>query len=175
MNKDKEPNAEDVASASAEGDALIADIVAAFDGISREDGTTLHEAEETDCHGTPEELLVARRRDTDTRWQEVRDEWIVEMPDACTFLDVQGLRYYLPAIMIWELKNGTSSKCAAGDNLWDLLIDPSRRQALLPLLTEFQARVTARWLGYIAKVRYINDVSSIQRLASSQWWALLPR
>jgi hypothetical protein len=40
-------------------DTLIEAITAAFDGISREDGITLHEAEEIDCHGTPEELAAA--------------------------------------------------------------------------------------------------------------------
>ena len=77
-----------------------------------------------DCHGTREERFKARRLDTDTRWQEVRDEWIEDLSSAPYFLDEKGFRYYLPAIMIWELKHGGSSDSAAGDNVCSLLIAP---------------------------------------------------
>ena len=51
--------------------AVIDEIALAFDGVSREDGTTLHEAEAIDGYASEEEQLRARQLDTDTRWQDV--------------------------------------------------------------------------------------------------------
>ena len=84
---------------------LIAEITAAFDGVSREDGITLHEAIAIDDWKTPEEQLAARRLDTEQRWQDVPDDAIVACESALSFLDAKGFRYYLPAFMACGLRN----------------------------------------------------------------------
>jgi Family of unknown function (DUF6714) len=85
--------------------ALIAEIEAAFAGVSREDGTTLHEAEAMDDRESEEEQRVARRLDRESRWQDVPEEEIEARCSALSFLDAKGFRYYIPAFMIHGLRH----------------------------------------------------------------------
>lgn len=84
---------------------LIAGITAAFDGVSREDGTTLHEANAIDDRKSDEECLAARRFDTEQRWQDVPDKDIWACCSAQSFLDAKGFRYYLPAFILYGLRH----------------------------------------------------------------------
>jgi hypothetical protein len=86
-------------------DALITEITAAFDRVSREDGTTLHEAKAIDDWKTPQEQQAAREFDTEQRWQDVPDDDILVSESALSFLDAKGFRYYLPAFMLCGLKD----------------------------------------------------------------------
>ncbi|RYG57427.1 hypothetical protein EON80_28265, partial [bacterium] len=76
--------------------ALIAEIVSAFDGVSRKGGITLHEASAIDSNGGPEERAAARAKDTEKRWQDVSSETFLANQDVFHFLDAKGFRYYLP-------------------------------------------------------------------------------
>jgi Cysteine-rich CPCC len=82
--------------------ALIAQITAAFDGIKREDGITLHEARALDDYADRQK---ARKLDSESQWQDVPDELIEYFFDIFAFFDAKGFRYYIPAYMIWCLKN----------------------------------------------------------------------
>lgn len=84
---------------------LRAEIAAAFDGVSREGGVSLHELEALDAWGGYIDRQVARARDTESRWQDVpRDD----LADVYThsFFDPIGWRYYQPAYMTWWLTGG---------------------------------------------------------------------
>lgn len=68
---------------------LIAEITAAFDGVQREDGTSLCEGETVD---------------SGTRWQDVPHEKVANLNHSgFRFFDPQGFRYYLPVYLIWYL------------------------------------------------------------------------
>jgi len=84
--------------------ALIAEIAEAFDGVSRDDGTTLHEAMVMDDRGSEEEQRAARLLDVDERWQDVSDD-IAGYESALSFLDAKGFRYYIPAFMTYALNH----------------------------------------------------------------------
>ena len=87
-------------------DTLVAVITAAFDGVLRKEGTTLHQAMAIDDYKPEADQLAARRLDPDRRWQEVPDEAIEEqLGSPLSFLDAEGFRYYLPAYMIYGLRN----------------------------------------------------------------------
>ncbi len=93
--------------------AVIAQITKAFEGVSREDGVSLHEARVIDDWGGEAARAEARKIDTDSRWQDVPVEWIEQLYDALSFLDPKGWRYYLPAYMLYSLRFYTSSSNAA--------------------------------------------------------------
>ena len=88
-----------------EAQQLIAKVKATFGGITRGAGVTLHEAEVIDDYGTDAERAAARQPDTDNSWTELSDELIATHPHILSFLDVQGLRYYLPAHLTFVLKD----------------------------------------------------------------------
>jgi len=81
---------------------LIAEVTAAFDGVAREDGTTLHEAIAFDNGESPEAQIAARRQHTERRWQEVPATAILASCAVPSFLDAKGFRYYLPAFIVWS-------------------------------------------------------------------------
>ena len=83
--------------------ALIEEIRAAFDGVSREGGVSMSEAEVIDDYGSDEERAAARLSDTDSRWQDVPDEQLA-LNWPLHFFDSIGFRYYLPAYMIYYLR-----------------------------------------------------------------------
>ena len=86
-----------------EPEAIVALIHAAFDGVTRGDGTTLHEAMMMDDYGSIEAQRDARKFDQETRWQDVPGHDICNNPSYMGFLDTAGFRYYLPANMVWSL------------------------------------------------------------------------
>ncbi len=85
--------------------ALIEEITAAFDGVSREDGVTLHEATVLDDYGSLEERAEARKQDTEDNWQDVPEEDIRFTDAVLSFLDPKGFHYYIPAYVVWYLRN----------------------------------------------------------------------
>lgn len=85
--------------------ALIQEITAAFDGVSREDGVTLHEAKVIDYYGSLEERAVARTQDTEDKWQDVPEEDIRFTNAVLSFLDPKGFHYYIPSYVVWYLRN----------------------------------------------------------------------
>lgn len=84
---------------------LIDEITSAFGGVSREDGTTLHEAIAIDDYASDDEQRAARRLDVDTRWQDVPDAEIWACNSALSFVDEKGFRYYIPAFMTYALRH----------------------------------------------------------------------
>lgn len=85
--------------------ALIREIRLAFEGVSREEGVTLHEAAVLDDYGGPKERAKARAKDTEQSWQAVPERDIRFTDAVLSFLDDKGFRYYIPAYMIWYLRH----------------------------------------------------------------------
>jgi len=85
--------------------AVIAEITAAFDGVSRKGGVSLSEAWVIDDYGSDEERAEARKEDTETRWQDVPERDIAYGSSCLSFLDDIGFRYYLPAYIVWCLRH----------------------------------------------------------------------
>lgn len=82
--------------------ALIEEIIAAFDGVSRKGGVSLSEAEVIDDYGDAGERYMARQQDKDTRWEEVTiEELSGNWPSI--FLDAIGFRYYMPVFSLYSL------------------------------------------------------------------------
>lgn len=77
----------------------------AFDGVERGQGTTLHEAMVLDDYGSEEEQRKARELDQETRWQDVPDSTIDRNSSVLVYLNMEGYRYYLPALMSWAIRN----------------------------------------------------------------------
>lgn len=143
-------------------EALIAEITTAFDGVSREDGISLHEAAGLDDYEySSEERAANRAKDTDAKWQEVPNEWIAQMglgDVALNYFDPKGFRYYIPAYMIWMLKSWRDGGVANNTEhsiVFDLLArhDGSISEKDLARFSIFhaqQSKAIAHFLEFIA-------------------------
>jgi hypothetical protein len=135
---------------------VIEIITRAFDGVSREDGVSLHEAIVIDDYGTDEERSAARALDTETRWQDVPEADIEYYYTIFSFLDAKGYRYYLPAYMIWTLHNHHHRNSSSP--LWTLFAltldeNPSwaeHQLSLFCILSPDQSAATCAFLRYMA-------------------------
>ena len=153
--------------------AIIADIELAFGDVRRGDGVTLHQARVKDDYGSAQEEAEARKKDTDTRWQEIPESWIERLGDALTFVDdPEGFRYYLPAFMIWILNNYEESDAVAADQVASLLGDyvlPRQMLNRCRLFTHAQMRAVARFLQCFAG--FADDTwAQYARKALDQHW-----
>jgi len=146
--------------------ALVAEITAAFDGVSREGGTTLHEADAMDDFKSPEEQRAARQFDLEKRWQDVPDRDIFACSSALSFLDEKGFRYYIPGFMICSLRHwGADGSVILNSCKYHLLHDyPKSLRKSEPAsiaskyqLTDTQSKAVARFL------RFIIDFDEIAR------------
>lgn len=149
---------------------LIAEITTAFNGVSREDGITLHEAQALDDYAGPEERAIARALDTESRWQDVPTEDITQGYNVLCFLDPKGFRYYIPAFLIWYLTseedsntyNSIVSRLGGGyeEGEYDLfrvsLLTPGQLKAITHFLV-FNAEEERQWhkeVCELGRVRY---------------------
>ncbi len=160
---------------------LIQQITTAFSEVTREDGTSLHEARAIDDYEGEEGRATARLKDTDTRWQDVSDKLIEYFSDVLSFFDAKGFRYYIPAYMIWSLKNyQTSQSWSVDSTIYAFLIykydkfpdyDPYHR---FRLLNEEQSKAIANFLKFMAN--YCDDwvdASSANKALSEYWHQFL--
>lgn len=126
--------------------ATISEIADAFARVQREDGVTLHEAEVIDDYGSAQERSAARQRDMDSHWHDVPGADIEQHYSILSFLDAKGLRYYLPAYMIWTLRNYATSPSATIDStIYALGFDNSH----FHIFTPRQSKAIARFLEYM--------------------------
>lgn len=100
----------------------MAQIHEAFDGTSRGNGITLHQANVRDNYGPPEEEKAARDLDRDEKWQDVPEKDIEFCQSALSFLDVAGFRYYIPVFMLYALKYWDSDAADARNSCQHHLI-----------------------------------------------------
>lgn len=91
-----------------ERDALIAEIEAAFDGVSRGGGVSWSQSAVLDQYGSQDEIDRAKRLDRDASWQSLLSGgWEPQSrPGGFAFMDAIGFRYYLPAAMVISVRQG---------------------------------------------------------------------
>ncbi len=155
---------------------VIEQITKAFEGVSREDGVSLHEARVIDDWGSDCERAAARKIDTDTRWQDVPVEWIEQLHDALSFLDPKGWRYYLPAYMLYSLKFYTTSSNAVDSAVYScILYEGSKYKDLkehqisrFRLLTVEQSRAVCQFLRFEAAYAE-GDEQAVQEALDAYW------
>jgi Family of unknown function (DUF6714) len=145
----------DEAKQMAEG--IIGEIRRAFCDVSRDEGVTLHEALVIDTYGSDSDRSAARELDTDRRWEDVPDQLIEENDSVLCFVDPKGFRYYLPAYMVWSLRNyETSEGFSHNHPIFSLSLSQSgsMRQWDLERFEVFndeQARAICKFLRFMAQ------------------------
>ncbi|OHC21964.1 MAG: hypothetical protein A3J71_13270 [Pseudomonadales bacterium RIFCSPHIGHO2_02_FULL_60_43] len=100
-------------------DELISTIEEAFGGVLQPQGITLHVAEAHDNYDY-EHDEQHRQKDFMGRWQDVPIEHIEKCQAALSFVDRVGMKFYLPAYMIWFLKNFGTSTILTDHTLYSL-------------------------------------------------------
>lgn len=150
--------------------SLVEQIERAFDGVQREEGVTLHEAEVIDNYGSDEERAAARRMDADQYWQAVPDALLARL-SAISFLDLKGYRYYLPAYLRWMLKYPDTDSSSYDSVLFSLTKTKGFEEWVLSRWRTFsqeQAEAICRFLRFL--VTYSDFDKPEAQLALDEYW-----
>ena len=133
--------------------ALIAIIHRVFAGVQLEGGTTIHEAD-LEGIGNTQAQMEARAKDPETDWKDVPDWKIAQFPDALSFFDLKGWRFYIPAYMCWTLKNWrTCQSHTANFTIWGFDPNPCTEWAVrrYQTLSDEQAKAVFLFLDFFRK------------------------
>ncbi len=157
-------------------EALINDIREAFAEVSREDGVTLHEADVIDDYGSAAARAEARKLDTEERWQDVPDADIEKYDWILSFLDLKGFKYYIPAYMVWSLKNYQTSSSASVDATIYALAPPSSpdlqawKLERWQVFDTLQAKTICRFLRFAVEQAVLCMDARVAQEALDSYW-----
>lgn len=152
---------------------LAAEIEEAFGEVGLGDGLSLSQAQALDHMEAPEIVQRARNKDHDVRWQEIPDDRVEEYHYALTYLDPQGLRFYLPRFMVFALDHpGIDSPavdaavyaCDLGDELQDEVL------AQFNSMSRRQMTVIAQFLAFIAESKDQDYDTLVAAMALEAFW-----
>jgi hypothetical protein len=148
---------------------LIQLITTSFDGVPRENGITLREADEIDNRSDEAERAYARNLDADESWQQVEPALIERYSSALFYLDARGFRYYLPAVMAWSVQHAHTSDSSTPDNLLCLLADEQRQRWCDQLLTPEQRQAVASFVEFMLRTYSQGPDDDHTRSLRSYW------
>ncbi|MBU5636543.1 hypothetical protein KOM00_07310 [Geomonas sp. Red69] len=129
---------------------VIEQIRAAFAGVTLEDGIGILESDAIDGCVSDKKREQARNNDYRENWETIPDEVIAENYSALCFMDPKGLRFNLPAYMIFALKNYRSSASASVDApIYALQKEPEELEQAWKIFTKSQREGIANFLKFM--------------------------
>lgn len=132
---------------------LLIQIETAFRDVFLHGGVSLDEAQDLDDY-VP--LEASRKPDGTTPWQDVSDESLYAF-QAMPFLDAQGLKYYLPALMHWILRRGAETDSLAPCLLlWGFKYMTEPKVGQLCLLVEEQRQCVTEFLQFLVRYKHLG-------------------
>ncbi|MFO0858471.1 MAG: DUF6714 family protein [Phycisphaerales bacterium] len=93
-------------SLAVERDAIIAEVYAAWKGVSRGGAPSWNEVDSQDDYATPQEQLAARATDNERSWEELIKVERISVANDWNFMFLDGVakRYYIAPLLIKSLK-----------------------------------------------------------------------
>jgi len=154
---------------------IIQSIESAFAGVPRGE-LTLHQAEVIDSDSTEEAQLKARSLDQESTWDQVPDEDLEDCTAALCHLDPQSWKYYLPAYMIWALRNYQHSDSIMLDfTIYSLKLSDDDKvlseydMQRFRLLDEAQSATVCKFLNFMAQQpEFVDEIIAME--AISLYW-----
>ena len=161
-----------------ERDAVIQEIYAAFEGVSREGTNSWRDACNREWGGHAPDEVLEWRYVGDSRWEELVDEslWVTGGISSSfsnfLWLDREGYRYYLPAAMIRSLRSGEDHEIARS-----LILDHPEDGAILYRWSALEGRqrlCVRRFLELMSEwiPEDEDDDESWQRALATYWAAV---
>ncbi len=129
---------------------VIEQIRKAFRDVTLEDGIGILESDAIDGCVSDKRREQARNNDFRQNWETIPEEVIEENYSALCFMDPKGLRFNLPAYMIFALKNFRSSSSASVDAaIYALCKEPEELDGEWKIFTQAQREAIASFLKFM--------------------------
>jgi len=152
---------------------LISDIKEAFKEVSLEEGIGIVEADAIDDYADKRQQEKARSLDERNNWENIPDEVISKASFSLCYVDEKGMRFSLPAYMVFLLKNHEVSDSASIDAViyaLDRVSGPSDKG--WDFLSKKQKEVVAKFLKFLVigiKEGVVDDV--VASRAYEKYWS----
>lgn len=160
-----------------EKEEIIRLIHDAFDGVEQPKEITLHVAEAHDTHDYDHDE-EHRKNDFTGPWQEVPSEHIKKCQTALSYVDKTGMRYYLPAYMVWYLRNfGNSREVRSDHTLYSLDHHPADKslneyhKERFSLFNPGQLKACALFVKYCAEDQTGFTDSDFAKKKYERYWS----
>ena len=158
-----------------EAQKLIDKISNAFAGVRLEDGISLNMTEYHDAGGLFPEYAKKAESDERNDWSIIPEETLEKFTVTFSFTDLKGFRFYIPAYMIYTIRNYKSSDSIISD-FTIYAIDPSHylfestsfhnwfTQDQVTAMTEFLefAIQSEDWLDETVAIRNLKQIKEAQ-------------
>lgn len=150
---------------------LILEIKEAFKNVKLEDGIGIFEADEMDACSNEKKLQSARKKDRLwwSDWENIEEKHIAYYSSVMCFMDSQGIKWAIPAYMIYALNNYEDGSFSVDTTIYAI-----ERGAMgyddLDLYTLEQKRVIAKFLQYMLFVgEDWVDTDFAKRALDKEW------
>lgn len=145
---------------------LINQITSAFKDVVLADGISLNMTEYIDGYETEPDFLERAKKDERDDWQRIPDELLEEFTGTFSFTDLKGFRFYIPAYMIWTIRNHEISDSIISDHtVYALNINHHvfRDISMLDWFTPAQISAILAFMKYCADHPDSFDTRYVQR------------
>lgn len=147
-------------------DLLIFQVKEVFSGVELGDGISLMEALEIDSHSTDAVCLKARQEDIGQCWESYTPDRLRGTFAALAFLDPLGMRFYLPAFLIAELKGDLDEEL-----VWHLCRVDRAFSRRFSALCNVQRKVVCQVLSHFASLNSYRPQRLMLERALKDYWS----
>ncbi len=144
---------------------VVAQLAAAFDGVTLGNGVGLWQAQEIDAYSSAEAIAAARKRDEKSDWRKLAAEDLNTCYSSLSFFDAEGMRFHLPAFLLAELRGGFRFSV-----VFTLVSGSDYSDRQFSALSGAQRNAVRGWLEHVAeKDGYADDFDEILRSLEARW------
>lgn len=138
----------------------------------------IREAQAQDDRGNDAELTAARLQDSEETWKDIPDEVLRNCPNAFTYLDKDGFKFLMPAVMHWSLRDNNFELDLSAFLFYNLVCE-TRKPEYKPIeivkkyeLTPPQISAVISWIeAFVALTG--PSLASLETAQVERWKALI--
>lgn len=153
---------------------LTKQITEAFADVKLADGISLREAHALDKQALPSRRSQARSKDQLESWQTIPDKDLETYASDFSFLDAKGVLYYLPAFMLYSLRDRPRSPPSSLVEGIIYALTPVEREDAwfvqrFALLNSAQQRAVHSFLNW--KLNHAEDIGEALEISNAlEYW-----
>lgn len=150
---------------------LIKEIEAAFKDVTLEDGIGINEADNIEMENRDADINKGRNQDRSwwNGWRDIEDKYIASYSSVMDFMDAKGIRWVLPAYMIYIVNHYKEGSFSIDSTIY-VLEEGAMGSDQRDLYTVEQKKVIAKFLQFMISVgEEWVDAASAQAALDKVW------
>ena len=150
---------------------LIRKIETAFKDVELKDGIGIYEADEIDMGSSPKIIQKGNNKDRMwwKSWKDIEDKYVASYSSVMDFMDSQGIKWALPAYMIYSINHYKEGSFSVDTTLYTLELGALGHDKQ-DLFTLEQKKAIAHFLQYMIEIgdEWV-DAESAKAALDKEW------